>query len=366
MSYKFVSSIDEVGRARLISVVTSSITQLFGNLTTKIELQELLNAPLTIDDYKNYMKQYNKSYLNNEQLLSRFNLFQTRVKRILKSQIAYLEGRSNYSLGVNQFVDWTYEEINLGRQFDDNGLYLNDNLYLAKARPQPALADGRDWRETNCVLLPENQRNCASCYSFALMSVLETSVCLSKSLNPNKLPPTRLSTQELIDCNHRTKGCDGGSASKAFEYFFNKKFAIKDECYPYIAKNRFCQAEKVSKDYNCIVQLQEDSKQLELVAVFDKQKIENYVKNIGVMYGRIDIDDDFPFYEQGILEEKRKRPKDMMHAIVIVGYGQENGIEYWLIKNSYGIDWGMSGFAKIIKNQNAFDIENNAFGVLNL
>ena len=40
------------------------------------------------------------------------------------------------------------------------------------------------------------------------------------------------------------------------------------------------------------------------------------------------------------------------HAVTVVGYGNENGEDYWLVKNSLGISWGMEGYMMIARNQN--------------
>ncbi|KAM3284939.1 hypothetical protein P3S67_023738 [Capsicum chacoense] len=60
---------------------------------------------------------------------------------------------------------------------------------------------------------------------------------------------------------------------------------------------------------------------------------------------------DFQLYAGGIYDgECSSNPDDLSHAVLIVGYGSEGGVDYWIIKNSWGKSWGMEGYAFIKRN----------------
>ncbi|KAF9611599.1 hypothetical protein IFM89_033603 [Coptis chinensis] len=54
------------------------------------------------------------------------------------------------------------------------------------------------------------------------------------------------------------------------------------------------------------------------------------------------------FYKSGIFT--RPCGSDSIHSMTIVGYGVDNGIKYWIVKNSWGADWGEDGYIRMEHN----------------
>ncbi|EKX38678.1 hypothetical protein GUITHDRAFT_76993, partial [Guillardia theta CCMP2712] len=70
-----------------------------------------------------------------------------------------------------------------------------------------------------------------------------------------------------------------------------------------------------------------------------------------------DVYDDFYSYKSGVYTKSAKAQKVGGHAVVLVGWGRENGVDYWLVQNSWGKSSGDEGMWKVRKGSNECGIE---------
>ena len=70
----------------------------------------------------------------------------------------------------------------------------------------------------------------------------------------------------------------------------------------------------------------------------------------------IDVPDDLLEYKGGIYEDKTGIAGDG-HDISVVGWGEEDGTPYWIVRNSWGTYWGEEGFFRIVRGKNNLGIE---------
>lgn len=87
----------------------------------------------------------------------------------------------------------------------------------------------------------------------------------------------------------------------------------------------------------------------------DEKALEAAVANIGPVSAAIDAHlESFQYYGDGVYFDPKcgNKPEDMNHAVLVVGYGQEeDGTKYWIVKNSYGNTWGEEGYVKMAKDK---------------
>jgi C1A family cysteine protease len=216
-----------------------------------------------------------------------------------------------------------------------------DNIYEDMDRQ--SIPSSYDARSLWLITKPNNQMSCGSCAAFAATATHET--CMRRAGTP--LKGLDLSEQQLVDCGYNKKsmnGCNGAYVGAYQDWLASSKKAVSHEAqYPYLDRdpNLRCMGKPTWNTGAKITR-----------AITDYRCNEDKLKKLVYKYGAVATgiyasDSAFGNYAKGVFDTCSSTK--MNHAVTVVGYGTENGKPYWVVKNSWGANWGDGGFIKIAR-----------------
>uniref|UniRef100_A0A8C9Y9F0 Cathepsin H n=1 Tax=Sander lucioperca TaxID=283035 RepID=A0A8C9Y9F0_SANLU len=234
------------------------------------------------------MAQHNRVYSMKE-YYERLQIFTENKKRIDKHN----EGNHTFTMGLNQFSDMTFSEFRKSFLWSEpQNCSATKGNYFSSNGPHP---DSIDWRKKgNYVTDVKNQGSCGSCWTFSTTGCLESVTAISTG----KLVP--LSEQQLVDCA---------------QDFNNHGFFLFQ---------------------------------------YDEMGMVDAVATRNPVSLAFEVTSDFMLYSQGVYTstECHKTTDKVNHAVLAVGYGQDSGTPYWIVKNSWGSGWGIGGYFLIERGKN--------------
>ncbi|OHT17321.1 Cysteine proteinase 3 [Tritrichomonas foetus] len=195
-----------------------------------------------------------------------------------------------------------------------------------------------DWREKGVVNPIKDQAQCGSCWAFS-------ATCTCESVYAIKTGQLlSFSEQNIVDCVSGCYGCSGGLPSTAIDYVVSRQGGLfnSEEDYPYTALDGTCVFDS-SKGIG---------KVSSYTSVFFHSEIDllNKVYENGVVSVAIDASlESFHLYDGGIYQDSSCSSWFLDHAVACVGYGSENGTDYWIVRNSWGTTWGEQGYIRMLR-----------------
>jgi len=260
---------------------------------------------------------------------------------MFKSNMDFIEkhnkANKSFTVAMNKFGDLSNKEF--------SKLFLGTKVNAPKlTRPARvnsaarALPSSWDWRSKGAVTPIKNQQQCGSCWAFSTTGSVEGCHFLGKG------SLVSLSEQNLMDCStaQGNQGCDGGLMTQAMTYIISNGGIDTEQSYPYTAEDGTCQYSPSNSgstlgSYTNVNQGSESDLQV---------KVSQGPTSVAIDASQ----SSFQFYSGGVYSDPNCSTSQLDHGVLAIGWGTDSGQAFWLVKNSWGTDWGMNGFIEMARN----------------
>jgi len=283
--------------------------------------------------FQDWMAKHNKKYTKQE-YATRLNNYIETTKRVAQLNARSKALNSTATFAINKFADLTLEEFSA--RLGMKGYTPKQIAGVPVAAPAVGAPGSFDWRTKHGITAIKDQGQCGSCWAFSCTESIE-SVYIIKGGKANQVP---LAPQQIVDCDTNDGGCDGGDLPTCYEYVKGAGGLEAESQYPYRARNGNCQAKKALE--------QDPIRGFQYVipqGSTNENQMATYLAANSPMSIIVDASS-WSSYSGGVLTADQCG-QDLDHAVQAVGYNGLDTNGYWIVRNSWGLDWGENGFIRL-------------------
>mmetsp|Transcript_120340 Transcript_120340/g.236501 ORF Transcript_120340/g.236501 Transcript_120340/m.236501 type:complete len:459 (+) Transcript_120340:66-1442(+) len=300
--------------------------------------QEAVEQERILGKFEDFIAEHKRRFVGAVERQARLAAFAENL-RFVEAENA--KGTNSYRLGLTQFADMTNDHFRqhycgYRRPAERMGGLPHLGTFEESSTPPP---ESIDWRQEGAVTPVKNQGQCGSCWSFSTTGAVEGAWKIASGLLVS------MSEQQLVDCaeGFGEAGCNGGDMDSAFKYVHQYGLDT-EQSYAYKAKQLgHCEATegrtgipaKAVTGYKDV----RGKSEMALMQAVAMQPVS------------IAIEADkqaFQLYRSGILDTPACGTQ-LDHGVLVVGYGTEDGQDYWIVKNSWGPAWGEQGYIRLAR-----------------
>ena len=331
--------------------------------------------------FDEWCMEHGKVYSGEQERKARQSIFASNIQLVEKLNQKY--NSNGVGFAINHFADLTPQEfrqqILLPPRPAPSALptHKYHKFHLASDRETP---DSLDWRNKGVVSSVKDQGSAGSSWAFSTVGNVEGQWA-RKTGNV-----TSLSAEQLVDCDDQNCGAYGGfqylsyayikkvggiSTENDYPYCVGGATLKRPKCFPCMTDDwaRRCQhPSRCNQSQSCSAKLNTNQfvPGLKLNFVIVIERNEAAMKNALVQLGPLSVilnAQQLQFYHHGVWNPPDCDTFDLNHAVLLVGYGTEKGIngneQYWLIKNSWGTGWGTDGYFKLARGNGTCGVERD-------
>mgnify|MGYP000947881138 CR=1 FL=1 len=244
---------------------------------------------------------------------------------------------AKYKLGLNSFAHLTNTEfsaVHLGYTKPKTVVAAPSNATGKVCDKAPlTIPDSIDWEAQGKITRVKNQGQCGSCWAFSASGAIEGLLAINTGVT------NEFSEQQLVDCStsYGNEGCNGGFMNLAFNYVAATGIVLEAD-YPYKGVDQTCN-------------IPTDTPRAHIsgyrnVTANSSDSLKSAVAKNPVSVAIQADSSEFQLYKSGVLTGDGCGI-ELNHGVLAVGYGTQDGTDFWKVKNSWGPSWGANGYILI-------------------